>query len=120
VAENTWGLKVRLDKHIGISDTPLGPSEVEVPQWIVMVGSRQIEMNYGVPFVEAGIAGYDSKSVEFMSHTGTWPPEAKNWICEEVGRMTNSIRQAHSPAVLRQKPVEDLDDTGGGIEDLDE
>ena len=121
MAENAWGLTVRLDKHIGIADTPLGPSEVEVPQWIVMVGSRQIEMNYGVPFVEAGLAGYNSKSVEFMSHTNTWPAEAKNWICEEVGRLTNSIRQPHSPVMPVPKQVMDLDEEStGGIDEVDD
>jgi len=119
MASNTWGLTVKLVPHIGMADTPLGPSEVKVPQWSVMVGSRQIEMNYGVPCVEAGLAGFETTTIEFLAHTNTWPAEAKEWICEEVGRLTNSIRRNNSPVMPRQRPVEDLDAVID-VSDLDE
>jgi hypothetical protein len=122
MASNPWGLTVKLVPHIGIADTPLGPTEVKVPQWSVMVDSRQIEMNYGTKpgrGVEAGMAGFETTTIEFMAHTNTWPPEAKGWICEEVGRMTNSIRRNNSPVLPRAPKVEDLDEVID-VSDLDE
>ena len=122
MASNLWGLTVKLVPHIGMADTPLGQCEVQVPQWSVMVDSRQIEMNYGTKpgrGVEAGLAGFETKTIEFMSHTNTWPAEAKEWICEEVGRMTNSIRSNNSPVMVRPPVVEDIDD-GSAVEDLDD
>jgi hypothetical protein len=124
MAENTWGLTVRLEPHIGIADTPLGPSEVKVPQWSVMVDSRQIEMNYGTKpgrGVEAGMAGFETNTVEFMAHTNTWPPSAKDWICEEVGRLTNTVRRPNSPVLPQVRPVVDLDEADEqGIEEVED
>jgi hypothetical protein len=118
MAVNEWGLTVKLVPRVGIADTPLGPSEIKIPQWSVMVGSRQIEMNYGVPFVEAGLAGFETSSIEFMAHVNKWPPGAKEWICEEVGRMTNSIRTGHSPVIPSPPPVIDVDEESG-IEEVE-
>ena len=119
---NPWGLTIELRPHIGIADTPLGPSEVKHPQWMVMAGSRAIEDSYGVPFVECGLAGFHSQSVEFHAHTNKWPPEAKAWICEEVARQTRTERRGHSPVLLNVPPPVDLDEEADEdtIEDLDD
>jgi hypothetical protein len=122
MASNPWGLTIKLVPQIGVTNTPLGPSEVKVPQWSVMVDSRQIEMNYGTKpgrGVECGLAGFETKTIEFMSHTNLWPPEAKKWICEEVARMTGSIRSNNSPVMPSRPEVEDIDDDSA-VEDLDE
>ena len=118
---NPWGLTIELRPHIGIADTPLGPSEVKHPQWIVMVGSRQIHDNYGVPMVECGRAGFTARTIEFDAHTNKWPPEAKDWICEEVGRMTDTKRRGNSPVLPVPKQVMDLDEEEpGGIEEVED
>jgi hypothetical protein len=122
LSTNPWGLTIRLEPHIGIADSPLGPVEVKHPQWVVMAGSRQIEDNYGVPFVECGRAGFTARTIEFDAHTNKWPPEAKLWICDEVGRMTNTQRRGNSPVLPQAPTVVDVDDEveNATIEDLDD
>jgi len=115
---NQWGLTVELRPHIGIADTPLGPSEVEYPQWIVMVASRAIEENYGVPAVECGRAGFDSQTVEFDAHTNKWPAGAKDWICQEVARLTATKRRKNSPVMPAAPQTVDLDEEQDGIEEV--
>jgi len=110
MAKNEWGLTIELVPHVGTAETPLGPTEVKLPQWIVMASSRQIEMNYGRKAVECGIAGFETHSVEFHAHTNKWPPQAKAWICEEVGRLSGVPRRGNSPVMPTPPIVEDVDE----------
>ena len=110
MAGNPWGLTVTLRPHVGQYESPIGPAEVEFPQWMVMAASRQIEMNYGVSPVECGLAGFETRTVEFHAHANKWPQAAKDFICDEVARISGFPRRANSPVLPVVGPVVDVDD----------
>lgn len=122
MADNQWGLTIELRPHVGEYESPIGPAEVKFPQWMVMAGSRQIEMSYGVPCVECGLAGFETRTVEFHAHTNRWPQAAKDFICDEVERMSGFPRRANSPVLPVVSPVVDVDDLDAdeAINEVDE
>lgn len=119
-ASNKFNLTVELRPHIGTRDDPIfGPVEVEHNQWVVMAGSRQIEMGYGVPAVQVAYAGKNTRTVDFLSHVLKWPKESLDFIVEEVERLTGTPRRGLFPPSIKQATVEDLDEVDSVI-DLDE
>jgi len=119
---NPWGLSIELRQHVGMAASPLGPCEVKFPQWSIMAASRAIEESYGVKCVECGRAGFETRTVEFDAHTNSWPQEAKDWICDEVARLSGVPRRPNSPVIAFAPPPVDLDDEAdeSAVEDLDE
>jgi len=117
-----YGLTVELRPSIGRYESPLGPASVTHQQMEVWAGSKQIEKNYGKPMVRVGMASMNGKHVNWESHAAKWPPDAIAYVASEVGRLLHCEEETtvSVPKNPVASQVEDLDDTGGGIEDLDE
>ena len=110
---NKWGITVTLKPLVG-KTTAQGLGEIEVQHDLLMVfaGSRQIEMDCGHSPMHIAYAQPKGNTVEFLAGWNNWPLEAKQFIVDEVERLTETPRRGVFPAVVRPVPkVEEIDDT---------
>lgn len=101
-------IKVRLQQYRGVTQTAVGPLEVDQPQKIVFVSLP------GHPERYAGYAPDDPKS-----HISIILPNLPQVVLDEIKRQVDAQRGTVSPAISQVKRLEESDVVVEAVEESD-